>query len=120
MRDFLDVHTGVVTAAGRRTAATAGDWSSWGDRIRSAFDLARDEVRDRTVRGQLETYSADVERAARHVADQVELLGSDTTSAAHAVGNADVEAADALTRQGQAGERRTGALRRPINGPVPV
>lgn len=120
MRDFLDVNTGVVTAAGQRTATTARDWSSWGDRIRSAFDLARDEVRDSTIQGCLETYSADVERGARHVADQVETLGVNTASAAHAVGDADAEAADALTRQGQAGERQDGVLRRPINGPVPV
>lgn len=120
MRDFIDVNIGVVTKAGENTAASSTEWSTWGDRIRSAFDLSRSDVRDDTVRASLETYGSDVEQGARTVASQVEALGHDTTSAAHTVDNADAEAADALARQGQAGDRQADVLRRPINGPVPV
>lgn len=120
MRDFLDVNIGVVTEAGRRTADTSTEWSTWGDRIRSAFDLSRYDVRDDTIRASLETYGSEVEQGARTVASQVEALGHNTTSAAHTVDNADTEAADAMARQGRAGGRQADVLRRPINGPVPV
>lgn len=120
MPDHLDVETGVVTDAGRRTAATAEQWSSWGDRIRSSFDFAREEVCDNTIRAALETYGSEVERGARHVAANVETLGVNTTSAAHTIADADATAADTLTGQGRGGAEQAEVLRRPINGPVPV
>lgn len=120
MSDYLDVNTGTVVEAGRRTAATADQWSSWGDRIRSSFDVARDDVCDTTIQTELEVYSSEVVRDARYVAAAVETLGVNTAAAAHTIDNADTTAVDLLTTQGQTSAEQGAALQRPINGPVPV
>lgn len=115
MSNFVDVSTGIVADAGQRTAATGQEWSSWGDRIRRVFDLSRDNVQDWVIRGHLETYASDVERGARGVAANIEILGDNTTSAAHTIDHADADAANTLHQQ-----HGGGTLGRPINESVPV
>lgn len=119
MTDYLDVQPDPVVTAGHRTAATSDEWGSWADRIRTAFGIAREEVRNARIISRMESYASDTERGARYVSSNVETLGSNTASAGNVITNADGEAVFVLRHRGSLATSTAPTCARPI-GPPPA
>lgn len=111
---YLDVQTDTVAASGRYTAATAGDWQSWGHAADTALREAATVVADATVSSAVEGYAADWNPKIQSLAIQVDALGHNTTSASNVVVNADHDANALLTGLGARDAGLGGHLRRPI------
>ena len=112
---FLDVHTEVVAASGRRTSATVADWEEWAGEAAGALRDVAGEACDDTVTGAVESYLSRINSAMHSVARQVDALGTNTVSASNSVANSDTMAAGMLARQGHRTDGLTSALNRPIN-----
>jgi uncharacterized protein YukE len=98
---FLDVHPDAVVSAGNRTAGTSDGWQSWAHTTETTLRDAATVVQDGAVGGAVATYLSNLNPAMQSIAQQVDALGTNTTSAANVVTNADGEATIALTQTGQ-------------------
>lgn len=105
---YLDVGTGAVVTAGRRTAATVDGWSSWGERSRIVFDTACQDTHSERIAQALGDYAAAAVSQATVVGQQVSALGVTTVTAGAVVEETDLTAAALLEGQGS-------TLARPVN-----
>jgi hypothetical protein len=110
----IDVTTDAVFAAGRSTSGTSGDWASWAQQARTAFSDAAADVKDATVSDAVETYGSNLSGNLSSLANDVDALGQNTSSASNAVNNADADSAGTLTGQGNADAAFGSLLSRPI------
>jgi hypothetical protein len=112
---FLDVHPDAVAAAGNRTAGTSDGWQSWAHTTETTLRDAATVVQDGAVGGAVATFLSNVNPAMQSMARQVDALGTNTTSAAYVVTDADGTATTTLTSTGQALSGQSSVLSRPIS-----
>jgi uncharacterized protein YukE len=101
MSSYLDVHPDAVVHAGNRTAGTSDGWQSWAHTTETTLRDAAAVVQDGAVGGAVATYLGNINPAMQSLAQQVDALGTNTTSAANVVSNADGLATAALTQTGR-------------------
>jgi hypothetical protein len=110
----IDVGTQAVFAAGRSTSGTSGDWASWAQQARNAFNDAAADVKDATVSDAVQSYGSNLSGSLTSVANDVDALGQNTSSASNVVTNADADSTTILNRQGNANASFRSLLNRPI------
>lgn len=88
---FLDVRTDQVAAAGQRTAATSSEWQSWAVQAEEKLRTGPSGARNSTVESAAAEYLGDWNQKLHRIAAQVDALGTNTSSAATVVDNADTE-----------------------------
>ena len=110
----IDVTTDVVFAAGRSTSGTSGDWAAWAQQARTAFSDAAADVKDATVSDAVESYGSNLSGSLSSLANDVDALGQNTSSASNAVNNADADSASTLSGPGHVDAAFGSLLRRPI------
>ena len=110
----IDVTTDVVFQAGRTTSGTSNDWASWAQQARTAFSDAAADVRDATVGDAIEAYGSNLSGDLSSVANDVDALGQNTSSASNVVTNSDADSTTTLNHQGNSNAAFGSILRRPI------
>ncbi len=111
---YYDVNPDVVATAGNNTAATSGGWQAWGGQADTALRTAATEVQESTVTSAVESYLSIWNPKFQSVAQQVEALGTNTTSASNTVANADADSTTLLDGQGSIFESNGSVLSRPL------
>jgi uncharacterized protein YukE len=87
--DYLDLDPTAVAGAGNSTAATSGNWQSWGHEADTSFHEAASVVHDGGLSAAFGSYAATWNPRIQGLAIQVDALGRNTTSAANTMVNAD-------------------------------
>lgn len=111
---YLDVHPPAVVQAGNNTAKTSSDWQTWAHNTETDLREAATAVHDGTVGGAVQTFLGNINPGMQGIARQVDALGSNTTSAANIVTNADGDATYQLTGTGTTLSSQGSHLNRPI------
>lgn len=101
-RSFIETEPVAVTTAGGNVASMAGDWSEWATSAESAFGDAAEAVCNAHLGMAVSDHSATWNPVAQRVAGRVSTLGSNISTAAGMVDDADVNAAHLLADQVQA------------------
>jgi hypothetical protein len=106
---FLNVDTGTVAAAGRQTAATSSQWQTWAVQAEERLRAGPGAAHDDTVESAAAEYLGDWNQKLHRVAAQVDALGTNTSSAATVVDNADTES-DGFLRAFATNDATVGSL----------
>lgn len=112
--DFLDVDPEAVAAAGGRTAAGATDWAAWAGRVETLLRDAATGANDSTVSAAVEQHLSALNPQLHQLAANTEALGTNATSAACVVSDADQTGATELGRLAGTWQPLTSWLTRPI------
>lgn len=112
---FLDVHPDAVAGAGNRTAGTSDGWQSWAHTTETTLRDATTVVQDGSVGGAVATFLSNINPGMQSIARQVDALGTNTTSAANLVTDADGTATTTLTYTGRTLSDQGSVLSRPIS-----
>jgi hypothetical protein len=97
---FLEVITDVVSASGRRTAATSTAWQGWALQAAEAMRDGPEAAGNGVVRAAGEAYVMDWAQRLHRVAADADGVGTMTTSASNLVDNTDGDSATLLAGQG--------------------
>jgi hypothetical protein len=111
---YLDVDTDTVVTAGHHTAATSTNWQTWAHNTETTLREASTVVQDGTVSSAVQTFLGTINPTMQSMAQQVDALGGNTSTAANVVTNADGTAASALNNAGVTGASTGSHLSRGI------
>lgn len=114
MPRYLDVDTDVVASAGRTTAGTSTNWESWAGHVDGQLRNAAAQSNDPVVTAAFENHLSTWNPKIQGMAKNANALGTNATSAANVVTNADSGANAALSTTGTSANGMTSMLRRPI------
>jgi hypothetical protein len=111
---YLDLDPDVVAAAGRGTAATSTSWAAWASRVETVLRSAAAGASESAVTSAFEGYVSTWNPTMHGLAVEVDALGTNATSAANVITNADGTATSALGLPGDAVDGARSHLSRPI------
>lgn len=112
---YIDLNPEAVADSGRRTAATAQEWTGWVGRSHAGLRDGAAGAQDPVMRGALEEYLSAWNATIQGLAGSAEALGTNAVSAANTMVGADQQSAAALNQAAGEASRVGSLLSRPIN-----
>ena len=113
---FIDLDPGAVSSAGRNTAATSGEWSSWAGQAEGLLRDAAGGAKESVVSAAFEGYVSTWNPALQGIARQVDAMGTNAASASTVMTGADHDSAGLLGQHGSTVAGQASHLSRPITG----